>query len=99
MEEHSPAPPPSHQQQQQGYQTNIIIDQHAQLRPVVEIVTSDLGSGAELGRTQWSGPDTLTLSSITAAVASNLYKHHHRQRKRNSPHPSSSSSGEVEVFS
>ena len=30
MEEHRPAPPPSHQQQQ-GYQTNIIIDQHAKV--------------------------------------------------------------------
>ena len=42
------------------------------------------------------GPGTLTLSSINAAVASNLYHHHQRKRNSHSQYPGS---GEVEVFS
>ena len=40
----------------------------------MEIITSDLSTGLELGRTAWSGPGTLTLSTIRSAVANNLHK-------------------------
>ena len=36
---------------------------------MVSIVTSDLGTGAEVGRTHWSGPGTLTLSAVAASQA------------------------------
>ena len=40
----------------------------------MEIVTSDLSTGLELGRTAWSGPGTLTLSTIRGAAANNIHK-------------------------
>ena len=40
----------------------------------MEIITSDLSTGLELGRTAWSGPGTLTLSTIRGAAANNIHK-------------------------
>ena len=40
----------------------------------MSIVTSDLRTGLEVGRTAWSGPGTLTLSSLTAALHNNIHK-------------------------
>ncbi|XP_023347989.1 uncharacterized protein LOC111716745 isoform X2 [Eurytemora carolleeae] len=50
-----------------GYQTNIIIDPYAKNdEGVVEIITQDLATGVHVGQTSWSGPGTLTLSSLTS---------------------------------
>ena len=50
---------------------NIILQRY---KPTVEIITSDLSTGLELGRTAWSGPGTLTLSTIRGAAANNIHK-------------------------
>jgi len=63
-----------------GYQTNIVIDQTGKAGNVVEITTEDLSTGLEVGKTEWSGPGTLTLSAIASFLESP------RQRKRDSPH-------------
>jgi len=62
-----------------GYQTNIVIDQTGKANSVVEITTEDLSTGLEVGRTEWSGPGTLTLSAIAS------FLERPRQRKRESP--------------
>ena len=82
---------------------------------MVEIVTSDMVTGQELGRTQWSGkllvtillvtllhcvvsgPGTLTLSSISAAVNDNINSYNKIKRKA-SPGPYGPVSDDVEIF-
>jgi len=75
----SPASYPTLPAGHPGYQTNIIIDQTGKAASVVEITTEDLSTGLEVGRTEWSGPGTLTLSAIASILESP------RQRKRESP--------------
>lgn len=62
-----------------GYQTNIVIDQTGKGNSVVEITTEDLSTGLEVGKTEWSGPGTLTLSAIATLLENP------RHRKRESP--------------
>jgi len=63
-----------------GYQTNIVIDQTGKSKSVVEITTEDLSTGLEVGKTEWSGPGTLTLSAIAS------FLENPRPRKRESPY-------------
>jgi len=67
--------PPNHP----GYQTNIVIDQTGKAKSVVEITTEDLSTGLEVGKTEWSGPGTLTLSALATILDTP------RHRKRASP--------------
>jgi len=66
-----------------GFRTNIIIDPYTKTSSVVEISTEDLGTGYEVSRTAWSGPGTLTLSTLGALVGPQLS----RQYKRDYPTP------------
>jgi len=96
LEEHHPKTlinSKKHFPSRQSYQTNIVIDPHTKSTPVVEIVTSDLLTGHELGRTHWSGPGTLTLSSISEAVVKNINNYNKFKRATPSPfYPSNQSS-------
>ena len=64
-------------------------------KPTVEIITSDLRTGLELGRTAWSGPGSLTLSTISSAVANNIHK---RNTHYQSPLRTQGVPEDVEVF-
>ena len=65
----------------------------------MEIITSDLRTGLEVGRTEWSGPGTLTLSTLTAAAANNIYKRSSTASPSSHPYHSHLRPADVEVFS
>lgn len=54
-----------------GYQTDIVIDPYAKKEDhIVQITTSDLSTGLQVGHTRWSGPGSLTLSAVASLIRS-----------------------------
>ena len=62
-----------------------IIFPNFQSRPVVSVVTSDLHTGHELSRTHWSGPGTLTLSSLASKAHQNVIKYNNLFKRKAAP--------------
>ena len=58
---------------------------NVQSRPIVSVVTSDLLTGHQLSRTHWSGPGTLTLSSLASKAHQNVIKYNNLFKRKAAP--------------